>query len=70
MVIEQYGEVAGVASKPRHELEELREKLGKALDAAVDPVVAKHENLKATTWQLSHERAWDESPVGRGAVLG
>jgi seryl-tRNA synthetase len=68
VIVRQYGKVAGVASGPRHELEALKEKLTKALDASMDPVVKQHEDLKATVWQLGHERAWDESPVGRGGV--
>ncbi len=67
-VIRQYGGVAGIASGPRHELEALKEKLTKALDASIDPVVRQHEDLKSTVWQLGHDRAWDESPVGRGGV--
>ncbi len=68
VTVRQYGKVAYVASTPRHELETLKEKLTKALDASIDPVVKKHEDLKATVWQLGHERSWDESPVGRGGI--
>jgi chromosome segregation ATPase len=68
VVVRQYGKVAGTASGPRHELEALKEKLTKALDLSIDPVVKKHEDLKATVWQLGHDRAWDESPVGRGGI--
>lgn len=68
VTVQQYGRVAGTASGPRHELEALKEKLTKALDAAVLPVVKKHEDLKSTVWQLGHDRAWDESPVGRRGV--
>jgi len=68
VVVRQYGGVAGIASGPRHELEALKEKLTKALDASIDPVIRQHEDLKATVWQLGHERSWDESPVGRGGI--
>jgi len=68
VIVRQYGKVAGIASGPRHELEALKDHLTKALDLSIDPVVKKHEDLKATVWQLGHERAWDESPVGRGGV--
>jgi uncharacterized membrane protein YqiK len=68
VVVRQYGRVAGTASGPRHELEGLKEKLTQALDASLDPVIRHHEDLKATVWQLGHDRAWDESPVGRGGV--
>ncbi len=68
VTVQQYGRVAGTASGPRHELEALKEKLTKALDAAVLPVIRQHEDWKATVWQLGHDRAWDESPVGRGGV--
>ncbi len=68
VIVRQYGKVAGTASGPRHELEALKEKLTKALDASLDPVIRQHEDLKATVWQLGHERSWDESPVGRGGV--
>jgi predicted nucleic acid-binding Zn-ribbon protein len=68
VIVRQYGKVAGTASGPRHELEALKEKLTVALDASIDPVIRQHEDLKATVWQLGHDRAWDESPVGRGGV--
>jgi DNA repair exonuclease SbcCD ATPase subunit len=68
VVVRQYGKVAGTASGPRHELEALKEKLTQALDASIGPVIRQHEDLKATVWQLGHDRAWDESPVGRGGV--
>jgi seryl-tRNA synthetase len=68
VIVRQYGKVAGIASGPRHELEALKDRLTKALDASLDPVIRLHEDLKATVWQLGHERAWDESPVGRGGV--
>ncbi len=68
IVVRQYGRVAGTASGPRHEIEALKEKLSRALDASIDPVIRKHEDWKATVWQLSHDRAWDESPVGRGGI--
>ncbi len=68
VIVRQYGKVAGTASGPRHELEALKDHLTKALDASIDPVVKKHEDLKATVWQLGHDRAWDESPVGRGGI--
>jgi predicted nucleic acid-binding Zn-ribbon protein len=68
VIVRQYGKVAGTASAPRHELEALKDHLTKALDASIDPVVKKHEDLKATVWQLGHERSWDESPVGRGGI--
>ena len=68
VIVRQYGKVAGTASGPRHELEALKEKLTQALDASLDPVIRQHEDLKATVWQLGHDRAWDESPVGRGGV--
>jgi predicted nucleic acid-binding Zn-ribbon protein len=68
VIVRQYGKVAGIASGPRHELEALKDQLTKALDASLDPVIRQHEDLKATVWQLGHDRAWDESPVGRGGV--
>jgi seryl-tRNA synthetase len=68
VIVRQYGKVAGIASGPRHELEALKEKLTVALDASINPVIRQHEDLKATVWQLGHDRAWDESPVGRGGV--
>jgi len=68
VIVRQYGKVAGTASGPRHELEGLKDRLTKALDASIDPVIRQHEDLKATVWQLGHDRAWDESPVGRGGV--
>lgn len=69
VVISQYASVASVAAGPRHELEALKERLTKALDASIDPVVQKHESLKGSVWQLSHERAYAESPVGKGGIL-
>jgi chromosome segregation ATPase len=66
--LHQYAQVARVAHGPRTELEALKEKLSKALDDSLDPVIAKHESLRATTWQLSHDRAWATSPVGRGGI--
>ncbi len=68
IVVWQLAKVAGTASGPRHELEGLKDQLTKALDASLDPVIRQHEDLKATVWQLGHDRAWDESPVGRGGV--
>jgi DNA repair exonuclease SbcCD ATPase subunit len=68
VIVRQYGKVAGIASGPRHELEALKDRLTKALDASIDPVIRRHEDLKATVWQLGHDRVWDESPVGRGGV--
>lgn len=67
-LIHQYAKVAGAAYGPRAELEALATELTKALAAAVDPVTAKHESWKGTTWQLSHDRAWAESPAGRGGI--
>ncbi len=66
--IHQYSQVSAVAHGPRTVLEELKKKLTDALENSLDPVIKKHEGLKATTWQLSHDRAWATSPAGRGGV--
>ncbi len=64
VIVRQYGKVAGTASGPRHELEALKDRLTKALDASMDPVIKQHENWKSTVWQLGHDRSWAESRRG------
>lgn len=63
-----FGNVARVAYGPRTELEALKKKLTEALDASIDPVVQRHETLRATVEDLGRVRSWDRSPVGRGAI--
>ncbi len=62
------GLASGVAYRRREELEDLRRRLTKALDAATDPVVDEHKNLRATVEQLGRDRAWALSPVGKGGL--
>lgn len=59
----QYGLVARVAHYRRRELEDLRDRLTKALDDALDPVASVHDNTKALTWQLGHDREWSRREV-------
>ena len=62
------GRAAGVAHGARSELEGLRDRLARALDSTVAPVAEKHDALKGTVWQLSHDRNWALSPAGRGGM--
>ncbi len=62
------GVAAGVASAAREDMEDLRRRLTKALDAATDPVVGEHKNLRATVEQLGRDAAWALSPVGKGGL--
>lgn len=62
------GRAAGVAHGARADLEGLRDRLTRALDATVRPVSDKHDALKGTVWQLGHDRDWAMSPVGRGGM--
>lgn len=64
----QLADAARVAYTARTDLEKLRDRLSEALDKMVDPVAGKHDSLKGTVWQLGHDRAWAESPVGRGVL--
>jgi hypothetical protein len=66
--IEQYAGVARVAGAARSELEGLRDRLTKALDAMVGPVASVHDNTRATVQQLGKDREWDQSPVWRGGM--
>lgn len=68
VTVEQYVQAARPAYDHRVELEDLKKKLTEALDAAVDPVVQKHDSLRATVEALSRDIAWANSPVGRGAI--
>lgn len=56
----QYGKIAGTAFNIRSDFEELHGTLTEALDKLLDPVVAKHDSVKATTWQLDYDRRWAE----------
>ena len=62
------GRAAGVAHSARADLEGLRDRLTRALDATVRPVAENHDALKGTVWQLSHDRDWALSPAGRGGL--
>jgi DNA repair exonuclease SbcCD ATPase subunit len=64
----QLGDAARVAYTARTDLELLQARLTKALDEMRDPVASKHHTLRATVQQLGHDRAWAESPVGRGVL--
>lgn len=64
----QLAQAAGVAYTARTDLELLQARLTKALDEMRDPVASKHHTLRATVQQLGHDRAWAESPVGRGVL--
>jgi ElaB/YqjD/DUF883 family membrane-anchored ribosome-binding protein len=64
--IHQYGNAAGVAHSARSEMEDLRDRLSKALSDAVDPVVREHKNLRATVSQLGEDRKWTMPGVGVG----
>lgn len=68
VVIEHLGDVAGVAHGARADLEELKDALTRALDRAVGPVARAHDGTRATVEQLGRDRAWAESPVGRGGL--
>lgn len=66
--IERMAAVAGAAFEEKLALEELRDQLTEALDAAASPMAEAHEQAKGTVESLSSAVAWEESPVGRGAV--
>jgi DNA repair exonuclease SbcCD ATPase subunit len=66
--IERYAEAAGVAHARRLELEALKKRLTEALDTHLDPVIESHTDQKARVEALSRDRAWDQSPVGRGGI--
>jgi DNA repair exonuclease SbcCD ATPase subunit len=55
----QYGRVAGTAAEERRALELLKERLSKALDDAVGPVVRKHEDYRGLVAAWGEERKWD-----------
>jgi chromosome segregation ATPase len=66
--IEAASQVAGAAYEERQALEDLKERLTKALDDALAPVVETHEQARGLTQSLGQERSWALSPVGRGAL--
>jgi predicted nucleic acid-binding Zn-ribbon protein len=66
--IEAASRVAGAAFEEREALEDLKERLTKALDDAIDPVATVHEQSRGLTQSLGQERSWELSPVGKGAV--
>lgn len=59
----QYGRVASVAHSRRRELEGLRDGVSKALDDALDPVAAVHENTRSLVWQMGEDAKWRDREV-------
>ena len=56
-VISAFRESVGAARAARTELEELKQRVVKALDQALEPVVKAHESAKGQMWAWNTERA-------------
>ncbi len=67
-MIEHISRVAGTAAEERRILEEMRDRLVKALDATVEPVAKLHNDNRALVETRSRERSWEEAAERRAQV--
>jgi DNA repair exonuclease SbcCD ATPase subunit len=67
VLIRHHARVAGTAAEERRALEELRDRLVKALDATVEPVAGVHDQTRAQVEAWGRSRDWEEA---RGRMVG
>lgn len=68
ILVRQHSRVSGTAAEERRALEELRERLVKAVDATAEPVAEVHDQTRAAVEAWSRERDWD--PEFRARMQG